>query len=109
MSYSGSTAAPPNPPINVYAGLGIGNGSSALTGNNKAKWMYSSTNLTTDITAPNFFTDAWSLGMRAGHMVEGTQYTSAGSSVVTFIGTMSAVTTAGGTLSTGGLITSTFT
>lgn len=108
MAYAGSTAATPNPPVLIASGLGIGRGSSALTGGNKQLWMYNSTNLTTDITAASFFTDGWYLGMRPGDLVIGTQYTSAGSSVISFWGSISAVTTAGATLSTGGLVTSTF-
>lgn len=112
MAYFGATAASSvsNPPINMYAGLGIGNGSSTLAGNNKAKWMYTSTNLTTDILVANFFTDGFYLGMKPGHMVEGISYTSNGSSgaVVTYMGAIVAVTTAGASLSTGSLMTSTF-
>lgn len=107
MSYSGSTAATPNPPVLMGGGL-ASRSSTALTGNNKQLWLYTSTNLTTDISASAFFTDAYYLGMRPGDIVMGTQYTSAGSSVITFQGSLSAVTTSGGTLSTGGLMTSTF-
>jgi len=71
-------------------------------------WFYSSTNLTTDITAAGFFTDGWYLGMRPGDAVYGTQWTSQGSSIISFIGSISSASTAGATLSTGGLITSTF-
>jgi hypothetical protein len=109
MSYSGSTAATPNPPINVTGGLGIGRGSTALTGGNKNLWMYNSTNLTTDIVASGFFSDGVALGMRPGDIVLGTQYTSAGSSVISFQSVVSAVTTGGAaSLSTGGTMTSTF-
>lgn len=108
MAYSGSTAATPNPPILIASGLGIGRGSSALTGQNKQVWLYNSTNLTTDITAANFFSDGWYLGMRPGDLVMGTQYTSAGSSVISFMGSIASVTTAGAALSTGGTFTSTF-
>jgi hypothetical protein len=108
MAYAGSTAATPNPPVLVASGLGIGRGSSALTGQNKQLWLYNSTNQTTDIVAASFFTDGWYLGMRPGDIVIGTQYSSAGSSVISFVGSISAVTTAGATLSTGGLMTSTF-
>jgi hypothetical protein len=111
MAYSGATAASSvaNPPINVAGGLGVGRGSSALTGNNKNLWMYSSTNLTTDLTAAGFFSDGYNLGMRPGDVVMGSQYTSAGSSVISFQGSIASVTTAGAaSLSTGSLITSTF-
>lgn len=103
----GTTAA--NPPINIVSGLGIGRGSSnTLASNSRQLWFYNSTNLTTDLTSANFFSDAWYLGMRAGDVVMGTQYTSAGSSVITFTGSLAAVTTAGAALSTGGTMTSTF-
>lgn len=108
MAYSGSTAATPNPPVLIASGIGIGRGSSALTGNNKQVWLYTSTNLTTDITAANFFTDGWYLGMRPGDIVMGSQYTSAGSSVVSFIGSISSGSTAGMGISTASLMTSTF-
>lgn len=108
-AYSGSTAASSvaNPPACISQPLT--RGSSALTGNKPQVWLYSSTNLTTDLTSANFFSDAWYLGMRPGDIVMGTQYTSAGSSVITFQGSIGSVTTAGAALSTGGTMTSTFT
>lgn len=108
FAYSGSTAASSvaNPPACISQPLT--RGSSALTGNKPQVWLYSSTNLTTDLTGSNFFSDAWYLGMRPGDIVMGTQYTSAGSSVITFQGSIGAVTTAGAALSTGGTMTSTF-
>lgn len=108
MAYSGTTAATPNPPILIASGLGIGRGSSALTGGNKQVWLYNSTNLTTDLVAANFFTDGWYLGMRPGDIVLGTQYTSAGSSVLTFMGSISSGSTAGMSFTTGSIMTSTF-
>lgn len=77
-------------------------------GNGGGLWFYASTNLTTDITASNFFSDGWYLGMRPGDAVMGVQFSSAGSSAITFLGTITSVTTAGCNLSTGSLITSTF-
>ena len=93
LSTQGSTAA------NNPNGPGGGGG---------GVWYYSSTNLTTDLTGANFFVDAFYLGMRAGDMVFGTQFTSLGSSVITFQGAINSVSTAGASLSTGSLITSTF-
>jgi hypothetical protein len=93
LSTQGSTAA------NNANGPGGGGG---------GLWVYSSTNLTTDLTAANFFSDGFYLGMRAGDLVMGNQFTSAGSSVVTFTGSIVSVSTAGASLSTGTLITSTF-
>jgi hypothetical protein len=108
MAYFGATAASSvmNPPQCISQPLT--RGSSALTGNKPQVWLYSSTNATTDMTASNFFSDAWYLGMRPGDIVQGTQYTSAGSSVISFQGSIAAVTTAGAALSTGGTMTSTF-
>lgn len=94
LSTQGSTAA------NNANGPGCGGG---------GLWFYSSTNLTTDLTGANFFSDAFYIGMRAGDVVMGNQFTSAGSSVITFTGSISSVSTAGAALSTGSLITSTYT
>lgn len=92
LSTQGSTAAYANAPGGIGGGL----------------WFYASTNLTTDLTAANFFSDAFYMGMRAGDMVMGVQFTSAGSSAISFQGVITSVTTAGAALSTGSLMTSTF-
>lgn len=107
MSYSGSTATTPNPALCVSGALT--RGSTVLTGNSKQLWMYSSTNLTTDLVAAGFFADGKNLGMRPGDIVIGTQYTSAGSSVISFTSVVASVSTDGSaSLSTGGTMTSTF-
>jgi hypothetical protein len=93
LSTQGSTAANnPNGPGGGGGGL----------------WFYASTNLTTDLVAANFFSDGFYLGMRPGDIVQGAQFSSLGSSVTTFIGAIVSVSTAGASLSTGSLITSTF-
>jgi hypothetical protein len=93
LSTQGSTAANnPNGPGGGGGGL----------------WFYASTNLTTDLVAANFFSDGFYLGMRPGDIVQGAQFSSLGSSVTTFMGTIVSVSTAGASLSTGSLITSTF-
>lgn len=85
--------------VNVPGGGGGGGG----------LWFYTSTNLTTDLTAASFFSDGFYIGMKAGDVVMGSQLSaSAGSSVVSFIGTIISVSTAGASLSTGSLVTSTF-
>lgn len=94
LTTQGSTASYANTP-------GGGGGGGQL-------WFYASTNMTTDIVAANFFSDGFSLGMRPGDIVQGAQFSSLGSSVTTFIGAITSVTTAGAALSTGSLITSTF-
>jgi hypothetical protein len=71
-------------------------------------WTYVSTNETTDVTGANFFVDAAYIGMRAGDLVMGAWFTSQGSSAVCFLGLITSVSTAGASLSTGSLITSTF-
>lgn len=101
MAYSTS-----NPPAAVAQTLT--RGSTLGTDGKPQLFLYSSTNLTTDIVAANFFTDGFYLGMRPGDIVMGSQYTSAGSSRITFTGTISAVTTAGAQMSTGSVMTSTF-
>lgn len=118
MAYSGSTAGTTlaNPPRLVIAGgLAQTPGTTGLTtaptgagaqGGNL--WYYASTNLTTDLTASNFFSDGYYLGMKPGDIVFGAQFSSAGSSVTTFQGAITGVSTSGASLSTGSLITSTF-
>ena len=119
MAYSGTTAATSlaNPPRNVLAAaMSVMSGTTGLTsapsapgGQGGGLWYYSSTNLTTDLVASGFFSDGKTLGMRPGDLVMGVQFTSAGSSVTTFYGAITSISTAGAaSLSTGSLITSTF-
>ena len=113
MSYSGTTAAssvanPPNQIARVVGGR-LSASSSASAGGGGGLWMYNSTNLTTDMTAANFFSEAHYSGMKQGDLVIGTQASSAGSTTqIVFVGAVGAVTTAGAALSTGGTMTSTF-
>jgi hypothetical protein len=94
LSTQGSTAA---------------NNANAPGGGGGGLWWYASTNLTTDLVVANFFSDAFYIGMRAGDVVMGVQFSSLGSSVTTFLGAINSVSTAGASLSTGSLMTSTFT
>lgn len=129
MAYFGSTqlSSIANPPRQVgggFAGYGVAvtgstnylttqgstyanSGNPAYGGPGPNLWAYASTNLTTDIVAANFFTDGFYIGMKAGDILMGSQFTSLGSSVITFTGTIVSVSTAGASLSTGSLITST--
>jgi hypothetical protein len=93
LSTQGSTAA---------------NNPNAVGGGGGQLWFYASTNLTTDLTASNFFSDGFYIGMRPGDVVQGVQFSSLGSSVTTFVGAIVSVSTAGASLSTGSLMTSTF-
>lgn len=71
-------------------------------------WFYASTNLTTDLTAANFFSDGFYIGMKAGDVVHGVQFSSLGSTVTVFTGAVVSVSTAGASMTTGSLMTSTF-
>jgi len=128
MSYFGTTqlSSIANPPRQVIAPLAVNpalagsteflstQGSTAANnpngpgGGGGGLWFYSSTNLTTDLTATNFFSDGFYMGMKAGDVVMGNQFSSLGSSVTTFVGSIVSVSTAGASLSTGSLLTSTF-
>jgi len=113
MAYSGTTAASSvaNPPNLIASSLGgrLTAGSSATVGAGGNVWLYSSTNLTTDMTAASFFTEAFYIGMKQGDIVLGAQASSAGSTTqIAYVGVLGAVTTAGAALSTGGTMTSTF-
>ncbi len=101
MAYSTS-----NPPAAIAQQLT--RGSTTGVDNKPQMWLYSSTNLTTDIVAANFFSNGYELGMRPGDLVIGNQYTSAGSSRITFYGTITASSTSGSQMSTGSVMTSTF-
>lgn len=117
MAYSGSTASSSvaNPPRALIQGVGANHGTTGLTSAPGAPgaqggglWYYASTNATTDLLEADFFTDGKNLGMRPGDMVFGVSFTSAGSSVQTFMGAITGVSTSGASLSTGSLVTSTF-
>ena len=72
-------------------------------------WGYSSTNPTATVQGSGFFSNARQLGMQPGDLLFGCYYSSAGSSIVSYGGFISAVSTAGAAnLSTGGTFTSTF-
>ena len=117
MAYVGSTGASSvaNPPVRITGGFADYNPTStalstAVPGGKQGGniWFYNSTNSTTDISVANFFTDAHALGMKPGDFVMGVYYSSAASSLVTFQGALSGVSTSGAAVSTGSLITSTF-
>ena len=113
MAYFGTTAASTNsnPLLQIAGSLGgrLSQASTAALGGGGKVWLYNSTNATTDMTAANFFIDASYVGARQGDLVMGVQASSAGSTTqIAYLAAMGAVTTAGGALSTGGTITSTF-
>jgi len=72
-------------------------------------WVYNSSNLTTDIRASGFFTDADELGMRNGDiMIAGTYSTQSSTGHILVIGMIAFSSTSAAHISTGGSITSTF-
>jgi len=113
MSYLGSTAlsSVANPPVLMArAGLApTNNVASTSVAEGMGLWYYNSSNLTTDITSANFFTDAKRLGMRNGDsMIAATFSTESSTGHVLTIGMVTGVSTSGANLSTGGTMTSTF-
>lgn len=120
MAYFSSTVgATGNPPMNMNPGaggrtiLGTSNLTAWSSGVTRAAgiqtWRYISTNLSTDLFAAGFFTDGYQLGMQVGDVMIAQSYTSAGSSFILIIGTLTTTnSTNGWNLSTGGTITSTF-
>lgn len=118
MAYSGSTASSSvaNPPRKLIEGMVGNQGTTGLTtvpavpgGQGGALWAYSSTNKTTDLTESNFFSDGNLLGMKPGDIVMGSWFTSAGSSVISFQGSITGVSTDGASMAAGSMITSTYT
>ena len=110
MAYD--TSNPPRLLIGRFQGVpsttSLSTASAAQPSQGGNLWFYASTNLTTDLVAANFFSDGWTRGMRAGDIVQGAQFSSAGSTVTTFLGAIVSASTSGCALSTGSLITSTF-
>lgn len=104
MAYSTS-----NPPAAISQPLTRGSTTQELAAHKPGLWLYASTNLTTDLTAAGFFSNAYALGMRTGDVVIGYQYTATGSSMVGFQGCVGTISTAGAAaLTTGSMFTSTF-
>ena len=112
MSYSGSTASSTvaNPPSRVDNALlsqrNIRESTSVAEGG--SLWVYNSSNLTTDVCASGFFTDADELGMRNGDiLIAGSYSTQSSTGHIVMIGMVAFDSTATASLSTGGTITST--
>jgi len=106
MAYS-STG---NPPSRIDSGLlsqrNIRESTSVAEGG--AAWTYTSSNLTTDLCATGFFSNAGDLGMRNGDiLISGTYSTESSTGHIVVIGMISFDTTAAASLSTDGTITST--
>jgi len=113
MAYVGSTAASSvaNPPNRIDNSLlsqrNFKDSTSVAEGG--SLWTYTSSNLSTDLSASNFFTDAARLGMRNGDiLISATYSTQSSTGHILAIGMITGVSTSGANVSTGGTITSTF-
>lgn len=113
MAYSGSTAASTvaNPPTRVDSGLlsmrNIRESTSVAEGG--GLWVYNSSNLTTDMAAASFFSDAANLGMRNGDiLISATYSTESSTGHILVIGMIAFDSTTAASLSTDATITSTF-
>lgn len=118
MTYVGTTAASSvaNPPNRISQGLlsQRNRGESTGTVNGGALWTYTSSNLTTDLTATagGFFTDGALLGMRNGDILISASFsTESSTGYFVLIGVISGVSSTGdsASVSTEGFVTSTAT
>lgn len=80
MAYSGTTAASSvqNPPVNLARGIAALTSTAAVLGatglsgpvlGGTGLWVYSSTDTSTLLQGPGYFTDGAKLGMRTGDMI----------------------------------------
>lgn len=111
MSYSGSTATTPNPPICIVPNISGGaQNSTSVYARTRQLWFYNTSDGSTDLMTASYFTDGKQLGMRVGDALiavcASTESSTGHISVVGVITTTSS--TAGYKLSTGGAMTSTF-
>lgn len=106
MAYAGTTASSSlaNPPLRIagYTGAGANSTAFGVAAGLGAKnvWLYNTSHATSDMAASNFFTDAYYMGMKQGDLIMGVICT--GSSAYPYIGTLGAITTSGGALSSTG-------
>lgn len=121
MSYSGSTAGTTlaNPPLLISSGVTktvLNNGSTVIgagKGSGAQLWLYTSTNSGTEASSGTnsgtFFSDAYYLGMKNGDVVIMVGATAATTIGLT-IGVVQGITStgAGGYISTGSMVSSTF-
>jgi hypothetical protein len=112
MAYSGTTAASSlaNPPHRVdHGGLTARNiNESTSTIEGRGLYFYNSTNVTTDLTVTGFFSDADRIGFRNGDVVICVQSTGSETAPRVLIGALSGVSSAGGSLDSASIITSTY-
>lgn len=110
-TYYGATAASSlaNPPVQISGGFTRPVDSGSTGGNlprGAALWFFSSSANSTEVSAANFISDAYYLGMRPGDVVLGSYQSSAGSTTGnSYRLWCSGVTTAGASFSTGQMST----
>jgi hypothetical protein len=70
MAYSGSTATTPNPPICITPNVSGGKmGSTSVYARSRQIWFYNTSDGTTAVSSPGYFTDGLYLGMRVGDLL----------------------------------------
>lgn len=70
MSYSGSTASSPNPPICITPNISGGPmNSTSVYSRSRQCWFYNTSDGTTNLSDAGYFTDGKALGMRVGDML----------------------------------------
>lgn len=112
MSYSGSTATTPNPPINIIPNIGGGAmNSTSVFQKSRQLWFYNTSDASTALMNAGYFTDGKQLGMRNGDgMIAICASTESSTGHVVAVGVVTTTnSSAGWNLSTGGTMTSTFT
>lgn len=117
MAYYGSTASsslanPPRLLVGRFQGVpgttGLSTSNPGQGSQGGSVWYYASTNTSTELQSSTFFTDGWYLGMRAGDVLIAASFSSAGSTVNASFGIITHASTSGCGLSTGSVITSSF-
>lgn len=112
MSYSGSTAASPNPPRLLVPAMSgpLPISSTSIARRGSQLWIYNTSDGTTLLQNAAYFTDGKQLGMQLGDMLMGLSWsTESSTGHISFMGPLVTTnSTAGWNLSTGGTITSTF-
>lgn len=107
MAYSGSTAASSvaNPPVRMAGPLTMGS-TAGPNPRGGSLWWYHSSDGSTVVSAANYFTDAYYLGMRPGDVVMGSYQSTVGStSGYSYRLWCSGVSTSGASFSTGQMST----
>jgi hypothetical protein len=106
MSYSSTGNPPSRQGTSLLSQRSIRESTSVAEGG--SLWTYCSTNLTTDLCASGFFSNAADLGMRNGDiLISATYSTESSTGHIVVIGMIAFDSTTAASLSTGGTVTST--